>query len=205
MNGHLMHRLLALYPRAFRDRYGAELASVTDELIRAGEITPLLAVVNLIWGAALEWGRVLFYSRRAVRAMAVAAIIAVAGSLYVTSHAQPQGTQASAPAGYSVSSRCMFWAKAPFSVIIVPSGKARNWATVGGKTPAKPGPFWFVVPQTGPLHGKLSGQVRALRAALQHASPRPGPACPSVRMKVPLPGGWTVRSAPEWITLKPSS
>lgn len=26
MNGHLMRVLLALYPRAFRDRYGAELA-----------------------------------------------------------------------------------------------------------------------------------------------------------------------------------
>jgi hypothetical protein len=68
MNGHLMRVLLALYPRAFRDRYGAELASLTDDLIGAGELSPLLAVFNLVWGAALEWGRVLFYSRRAAQA-----------------------------------------------------------------------------------------------------------------------------------------
>ena len=90
MNGHLMRGLLALYPRAFRDRYGAELASVTDERISAGELTPLLAALNLACGAALEWGRVLFHSRRTVLAMAVAAIMAVAGSLYVASHVRPQ-------------------------------------------------------------------------------------------------------------------
>ena len=78
MNGHLMRGLLALYPRAFRDRYGAELASVTDERISAGELTPLLAALNLACGAAF-W-LLLFHSRRTVLAMAVAAIMAVAGS-----------------------------------------------------------------------------------------------------------------------------
>ena len=39
MNRHLLRVLLALYPRAWRDRYGAELAGLTEDLISAGEIT----------------------------------------------------------------------------------------------------------------------------------------------------------------------
>jgi hypothetical protein len=104
MNRHLLAGLLALYPRPFRDRYGAELARLTDELISAGEITPLLAVLNLAGGAALEWGRVLTGSRRAALAVTAAAVIAAAGSLtvaaagisYLTGQARPPGTPASA-------------------------------------------------------------------------------------------------------------
>ena len=59
MSRHLLRVLLALYPRAWRDRYGAELAGLTEDLISAGEIRPLSAVVNLAGGAALEWGRVM--------------------------------------------------------------------------------------------------------------------------------------------------
>ena len=65
MNRHLLGALLAMYPRAWRDRYRAELAGLTGELISAREITPLLAVFNLAGGAALEWGSVLAGSRRA--------------------------------------------------------------------------------------------------------------------------------------------
>ena len=32
MNRHLLRALLALYPRPWRDRYGAELASLTEHL-----------------------------------------------------------------------------------------------------------------------------------------------------------------------------
>ena len=78
MSRHLLRVLLALYPRAWRDRYGAELAGLTEDLISAGEIRPLLAVFNLACGAAF-W-LLLFHSRRTVLAMAVAAIMAVAGS-----------------------------------------------------------------------------------------------------------------------------
>ncbi len=95
MNRHLLHALLASYPRAWRDRYGAELASLTQDLISAGEITPLSAVVNLAGGAAREWGRVLAGSRRAVAATALAAIMAVAGSFYLASLVRPPSRPAS--------------------------------------------------------------------------------------------------------------
>lgn len=112
MNRHLMGGLLALYPRAFRDRYGTDLASLTDDLISAGEFTPLLATLDLLGGAALEWGRVLTCSRHAAQAMTVAAIMAVAGSMYVMSHVRPQNTPASvhgvsAPAVIGPNARCM--------------------------------------------------------------------------------------------------
>lgn len=122
MNRHLLAGLLALYPRAFQDRYGAELARLTDELISAGEITPPLAVLNLAGGAALEWGRVLTGSRRAGLAVAAAAVIAAAGSLivaaagisYLTGHARPPGTPASARSVSAPAASC--------AVVVNPGG-----------------------------------------------------------------------------------
>ena len=95
MNRHLARALLALYPRAWRARYGAEVADLTDDLISAGETTLLLAALNLIGGAALERGRALAGSRRAALAMAVTAVMAVAVSFYATTQDRPQVAPAS--------------------------------------------------------------------------------------------------------------
>lgn len=200
MNRHLMRVLLALYPRAFRDRYGAELASVTDELISAGEVTPLLAAANLVWGAALEWGRALFCSRRAARAMAVAAIIAIAGSLFATSHTQPGGTQASAQAAASSGNRCVFWvAPADRGIFVAP-------VAVGRSAAGKPGQFSAVgVPRTGPVSGKLSRVKGPLPAGAAHQRLWLGARCPSLVVVSPAPPQWPARSAQEWILLRPSS
>jgi capsular polysaccharide biosynthesis protein len=85
MNRRLLRALPALYPRAWRDRYGAELAGLTEDLISAGEIRPLSAVVNLAGVAALEWGRVLAGSRRVVVGeVAVAGL--VAGIVFAALH-----------------------------------------------------------------------------------------------------------------------
>jgi hypothetical protein len=205
MNGHLMRVLLALYPRAFRDRYGAELASLTDDLIGAGELSPLLAVFNLVWGAALEWGRLLFYSRRAAQAMAAAAIVAVVGSLYVTSQARPQGTPASthgasAPMMTYQSGGCVFWTGPSGSVAILPPAMA------GKKAATKPGRFSQVpMRQTGAVPGKLSFKTLRLPGGVVHASSGPGPARLCVMVIKPLPAGWTVRSVPGSILPKPPS
>jgi protein-S-isoprenylcysteine O-methyltransferase Ste14 len=48
---------LALYPQAWRERYGPEVASLNDELISAAETTPLRAGLNLVAGAATEQWR----------------------------------------------------------------------------------------------------------------------------------------------------
>jgi hypothetical protein len=205
MNGHLMRVLLALYPRAFRDRYGAELASLTDDLISAGELTPLRAVLNLVWGATLEWGRVLFYSRRVAQAMAAAAIVAVAGSLYITSQARPQSTPGSAH-GASVtmvtyqSGGCAFWAESSGSAAILAPAAAAT------KAAAKPGRFsWVLVRHTGVVPGKLSFKTQPLPAGAAHASRRPSPARLCVMVIKPLPEGWMVRSVPGSIVPKPPS
>jgi capsular polysaccharide biosynthesis protein len=84
MNRRLLRVLLALYPRAWRDRYGADLAGLTEDLISAGEIRPLSAVVNLARGAALEWGRLLADSWRVVSEVAVAGL--VAGIVFAALH-----------------------------------------------------------------------------------------------------------------------
>ena len=54
-----MRWLLALYPRAWRDRYGQEAADLADELIRAGDTTPLRAALGLAAAAAAERARTL--------------------------------------------------------------------------------------------------------------------------------------------------
>lgn len=58
MNRRLVRRLLTLYRRAWRERYGSELASLAD-VISAGETTPLRAGLNLFAGAAVERWRAL--------------------------------------------------------------------------------------------------------------------------------------------------
>jgi len=98
MNRHLVRLLLALYPRAWRDRYGAEVVRLTEELIAAGETTPAQGALNLASAAVVERGRALADSRRTAVAMAVAALVAVAGSFYVTAHARPPGPATAASA-----------------------------------------------------------------------------------------------------------
>jgi hypothetical protein len=102
MNRHVLRGLLALYPRAWRDRYGPEVASLTDELIAAGETTPLQGALDLLAGALAERGRALAGSRSVALATTVAAIVAVAASVFATTRARP------APISASLSSaRCL--------------------------------------------------------------------------------------------------
>jgi protein-S-isoprenylcysteine O-methyltransferase Ste14 len=71
-------RLLPLYPRKWRERYGSEVAELADELVAAGETTPLRATLGLLAGAAAERWRVA--TSRAVLVPAAAAA-AVAGGI----------------------------------------------------------------------------------------------------------------------------
>ncbi len=70
-------RVLALYPRRWRDRYGAEVADLADELVAAGETTPVRAVLDLLGGAAAERWRIA--TSRAVLVPSAAALAVVAG------------------------------------------------------------------------------------------------------------------------------
>jgi hypothetical protein len=90
MNRRVTRWLLALYPRAWRDRYGAEVVSLTDELIRAGETTPLPAGLNLVAGAAVERARALAGSRSALLVSSAVVIVALAGGAFaVTGSTRP--------------------------------------------------------------------------------------------------------------------
>jgi protein-S-isoprenylcysteine O-methyltransferase Ste14 len=80
MNG----RLLALYPRGWRDRYGSEVADLADELITAGETTPLRAALDLLTGAVVERWRVV--ARWAVLGPATWACAAACGIALAVSH-----------------------------------------------------------------------------------------------------------------------
>jgi protein-S-isoprenylcysteine O-methyltransferase Ste14 len=78
MSGWPVRRLVALYPRAWRERYGGEVADLTDELISEGRTTRLRAGLELAEGAVAEHGRVLARSPAAALG-GVAALTAGAG------------------------------------------------------------------------------------------------------------------------------
>jgi protein-S-isoprenylcysteine O-methyltransferase Ste14 len=52
-------RILALYPRDWRERYGDEIADLADELVRMGDTTTARARLGLVAGAAVERWRLL--------------------------------------------------------------------------------------------------------------------------------------------------
>jgi hypothetical protein len=137
LNPRLMRALLTLYPRAWRDRYGAEVASLTDELIRAGDTTPLRGALNLLAGALIERGRALARSRHVELAAATAAIMAVAVSIFATTHAQPE------PAPASLTGlRCAFRSAAPAFALLPartkPGRFSRALVSVRVAVPARP-------------------------------------------------------------------
>jgi hypothetical protein len=94
MNPFVMRALLALYPRDWRDRYGAEVARLTDELIAKGETTPWRGALDLVASAVVEWGRALADLRHAALVTAVAALIAVAGGYLIIAYPWPGRTPA---------------------------------------------------------------------------------------------------------------
>ncbi|HEU0240365.1 MAG TPA: isoprenylcysteine carboxylmethyltransferase family protein [Micromonosporaceae bacterium] len=82
MSARLVRTALACYPRAWRDRYGAELAVLTDDLIEAGETSAFAAAANLVGGAVRQRWRAAARSHDAVLtatlAMAVGAVVVAA-------------------------------------------------------------------------------------------------------------------------------
>jgi protein-S-isoprenylcysteine O-methyltransferase Ste14 len=76
--------LLVLYPRGWRDRYGAELTDLADELIAAGETTPRRAALDLLAGAAAERWRAI--TSPAVLAPAAAAAVAAGAIALAVTH-----------------------------------------------------------------------------------------------------------------------
>jgi hypothetical protein len=89
MNRHLVRLLLMLYPRPWRDRYGAEVVRTTQDLIATGETTPTRGALNMAGAALAERARALTDSSRLAVAMAVAALLAVAASFFPSGHARP--------------------------------------------------------------------------------------------------------------------
>ena len=111
---------LALYPRAWRARYGSEVASLSEELIAEGDSTPWRAGLDLMAGAAVERGRALARSRRIAVVPAVAVLVAAAGTGWAVARPHPARTSTQAASLASV--RCV---PGPSGVIRVRKGPAR--------------------------------------------------------------------------------
>jgi protein-S-isoprenylcysteine O-methyltransferase Ste14 len=68
-------RLLGLYPRAWRERYGAEVAALAEELIASGDTTVARTWLDLAAGAVIAWWQVL----TGWGALALGALVIVTG------------------------------------------------------------------------------------------------------------------------------
>jgi protein-S-isoprenylcysteine O-methyltransferase Ste14 len=91
-------RLLTLYPRSWRERYGAEVAALSEELVAAGETTRLRACLDLAAGGAAEWRRLLVSRAVLVRAVTLAAVAAgLVLAVHATVHGDGIGASATRP------------------------------------------------------------------------------------------------------------
>ena len=104
----MIGRLVALYPRGWRERYGAEVAALTRELVTAGQMGRLRAGLDLVAGAAAEWRRL------AVRQVnLVPAAVAAAGVTLVVRATAGGGARrpyfASHPAGWLLDLAELAW------------------------------------------------------------------------------------------------
>ena len=173
MNRRLARLLLMLYPRPWRERYGAEVVRLTQDLIVTGETTPARGALNMMGAALAERGRALAYSSRTAVAMVVAALLAVAGSFYASGHGRPPSAASAAPI-HARLARCVVWPQA-IGGVVVPA-KVKIAVRVG----ARPGQVAHVlvpVEVTVPdrlVPVKVSGQHETTRVMCVLASPERG-------------------------------
>jgi hypothetical protein len=101
--GHLARVVGALYPRAWKRRYGKELADLCDEYLREGESTPLRLALGVTASALGERRRV-FASRPWKPLLATAVILmAIATTGFATNAFGLFAGSRSAPASHKLS------------------------------------------------------------------------------------------------------
>ena len=138
-----MRRLVALYPRAWRERYGDEVGDLTDELISEGQTTRLRAGLGLVEGAAIEHGRALARSPAAALG-GVAALTAGAGIGLAVARARDGGTPGrpyfdTAPGGFLLLAAVLAWVLLEF--VQLPAGAGGPGMAGGSHQDRTPG-FW---------------------------------------------------------------
>ena len=144
MNRLLVRLLLMLYPRSWRERYGTEVVRLTQDLIVTGETTPARGALNMMGAALAERGRAMALSSRTAVAMVVAALLAVAGSFYASSHGRPPQPPSAASAARMPAklTSCVVWPRA-IGGVAVPA-KVKIALPTGAKAP-KPVPITNVL------------------------------------------------------------
>jgi len=164
-----------LYPRPWRERYGTEVVRLTQDLIVTGETTRARGALNMMGAALAERGRALAYSSRTAVAMAVAALLAVAGSLYASGHGrppQPPSAASAAPVQAKLT-RCVVWPEAVGGMVVPAKVKIALWA---GTTPRQVArvlvPVEVTVPDL-PGPAKVPGKQEAGRVMCVLTGPGP--------------------------------
>ncbi len=143
MKGWPAGRLVALYPRAWRDRYGAEVADLAEELISEGKTTRLRAGLDLAGGAVIERSRAL--ARSPAAGLGGAAVVTAAAGIGLAVTRARDGSAAGRPyfdtasAGTLLLLAVMAWGLVEF-VKFLRVQEAREWRAAATRSSA-PG-FW---------------------------------------------------------------
>jgi protein-S-isoprenylcysteine O-methyltransferase Ste14 len=132
MSRRWMRWLLMLYPKSWRERYGREVLNLTDELIRAGDVTPRRAGLDLVAVAIGERGRALWARIRvlnlAIRNLVFTIVVPGLGGVWVPWRLLASGGRAATPVAWE-------------AIPVIAAGAALylycvgNFAAVGRGTP----------------------------------------------------------------------
>jgi protein-S-isoprenylcysteine O-methyltransferase Ste14 len=140
-------RLLALYPRRWRERYGQELVSLARELVEAGETTRLRATLDLLAGAAVERRRAV--ARRAVQVPAAVARRAVLVPAAATAAGGALGLAVTGSLHGAGSTRPYFDAH-PVGVLLLAATLAWFLAEAAEFVRGRNSPFWHDAAASSP-------------------------------------------------------
>ena len=100
MKPRVLHLLLRLYPRKWRDRYEEEVADLTDELLERREAKPFHIGIGFAWSALLAHVAALRCNHRAALMSSCALIVAVgAVAVYATQRSTTAGSWSESPSG----------------------------------------------------------------------------------------------------------
>ena len=100
MKRRVLHLLLSLYPREWRDRYAKEVVDLTDELLERRETKPLRMAIGIGGSALLARGRALGRHHQAMLVSSSVFVVAIgAVAFFTTQSTSVRGPSSEALAG----------------------------------------------------------------------------------------------------------
>ena len=89
MKRRVLHLLLSLYPREWRDRYAKEVVDLTDELLEKRETKPVRMAIGIGWSALLARARALGRHGQAMLVSSSVFVVVVGAVAFFATQSSP--------------------------------------------------------------------------------------------------------------------